>query len=143
MIRAALSVVVLAVCLGGCIQNLERPEPSLTGNDAPVSLRDLQIQTADNHRAILLRLSRPPTLVRHSSEKKRITIEAWGPIGDGDQAWRTLEQSDPQITAVHVSRTRGALSVVVDFREDSPDYTLHEMADWIMVRFANPNPGGS
>lgn len=136
-----LAVVALAAVLSGCPQNLGRPTASPTGDEAPVNLRQLQIlQTNDGHRAVLLRLSRLPTLVRHSAENDpaRIHIEAWGPTGEGDLSERELEQIDESISAVRVSRKDGALRVSVDFRSSPPPaYTVHEMADWIMIRLVS------
>jgi hypothetical protein len=135
-----LAVVALAAALGGCAQNLGRPSASPTGDEAPVTLRQVQIlQTADGHRAVLLRLSRLPTLVRHSAQTApaRIQVEAWGPVGEGDLSERELEQADPDISVVRVSRKDGALRVSVDFRSSPPPaYTVHEMADWIMIRLS-------
>jgi hypothetical protein len=102
------------------------------------------MQTADGHRAVLLRLSRLPTLVRHSTASNRIGIEAWGPVGDTDLPERELEQSDPEISVVRVSRKQGALTVYLDFRTAAPaSYTVHEMADWILIRLNSaPAPQG-
>ena len=133
---------VVALALAGCSLNLGRPTASPTGDQAPVNLRSLQIQTVDGHRAVLLRLSRAPTLVRHSyaSRPGRISVEAWGPTGDSDLPERGLDESDSEISGVRVSRTQGALRVILDFRADNPpEYTVHEMADWIMVRLGTPN----
>ena len=87
--------------------------------------------------AVLLRLSRPPTLIRHSSSKNpaQITVQAWGPAGE-DLPERALPQFDAQITQVRVWRKEGALNIVLDLQgNDPPEYTVHEMADWIMIRF--------
>jgi hypothetical protein len=124
--------------VAGCSASLGRPTAAPTGDQAPVTLRNLQIETLDGHRAVLLRLSRVPTMVRHSSssDPARITIQAWGPLGDQDLEERNLAQIDPQITQVRVSRRAGGLNVVFDLQGDKPPpYTVHEMADWIMVRF--------
>jgi len=128
----------------GCAHKLAAPTPSPTGNEAPVALRNLQVTTVDGHRAVLLRLSRSPTMVRQSSGKDpaRIVIQAWGPRGDGDLPERTLPQVDPEISDVRVSRHDGALEVVFDFKGlEPPPYSVHEMADWIMVRLGVPQEG--
>ena len=86
----------------------------------------------------MLRLSRQATLIRQSSSSRpaRITVEAWGPPGDSDLPERDLPQTDPQIAGVRVSRKSGALTVVIELKgEELPVYTVHEMADWIMIRF--------
>ncbi|MBI3786036.1 MAG: hypothetical protein HY270_21815 [Deltaproteobacteria bacterium] len=142
MSRFAFLLVVLSVAVAGCSLNLGRPTESPTGDQAPVNLRSLQIQNVDGHRAVLLRLSRLPTLVRHSYAGKpgRISVEAWGPTGASDLPERSLDQTDDEISGVRVSRSQGALRIILDFRADNPpQYTVHEMADWIMVRLGTPN----
>jgi hypothetical protein len=140
MKRAWYRVAVLAVLLAaGCAQKIGRPTAAPSGDNEPVTLRNLQIETVDGHRAVLLRLSRLPTMVRHSSGKRpaQITVQAWGPVGEGDLPERVLPQLDAQITQVRVSRHDGGLTIVLDFRgDDPPPYNVNEMADWIMVRFA-------
>jgi hypothetical protein len=141
MSRLASLLLALAFAFSGCSQISGRPTASPTGDEAPVNLRSLQIQTVEGHRAVLLRLSRLPTLVRHASADTpgRISVEAWGPVGSGDLEERTLEQTDAQISGVRVSRKEGALRVILDFRDPvPPKYTVHEMADWIMVRLGTP-----
>ena len=129
----------LLVVVVGCAQRLSAPTAAPTGDQAPVGLRNFQVTTIDGHRAVLLRLSRLPTLVRYSSSRHPagITIQAWGPLGDGDLPERSLPAEDEQITSVHVSRHEGALRVVLELSGDEPpSYSVHEMADWIMIRFA-------
>jgi len=131
---------VALLLLGGCAQQLAAPSPSPTGDQAPVALRNFEVATIDGHRAVLLRLSRLPTLVRYSSSKRpaQITVQAWGPNGE-DLPERTLQQIDPQIAQVRVSRKEGGLYVVLDLQGDEPPpYSVHEMADWIMIRFHSP-----
>lgn len=132
------SALICIVVVNGCSTSLQHPTPAPTGDEAPVTLRNLQIETVDGHRAVLMRLSRVPTLVRHSSssDPARITIQAWGPPGDQDLPERNLAEVDPQVTQVRVSRKQGALTVVLDLKGNQPPaYTVHEMVDWIMVRF--------
>jgi hypothetical protein len=127
--------------VGGCSVLQRAPTADATGNQAPVSLRNFQVQSVDGHRAVLIRLSRTPSLVRDSSSTHpgRITVEAWGPTGDRDLPERNLPQADPQMTQVRVSRNDGQLKVVLDFAgEKPPAYRVHEMADWIMIRFTAP-----
>jgi hypothetical protein len=127
----------MGAVVGGCSATLSSPTASPSGEQAPVNLRELQITSVEGHRAVLLRLSRLPTLVRYSSSSNpgRITIQAWGPVGDGDLPERVLPQDDPQVAQVRVSRQEGGLRVVLDLKSDEPPaHTVHEMADWIMVR---------
>jgi hypothetical protein len=143
-LRTGVAFSLFTLFAAGCGPELAAPTASPTGNEAPVALRNLQVTTVDGHRAVLLRLSRLPTMVRQSSGKDppRIVIQAWGPAGDGDLPERTLPQVDAQISDVRVSRRAGALSVVLVFKGvEPPPYSVHEMADWIMVRLGVPQGG--
>lgn len=138
--QAGLLAAVLGLAVSGCSRTLLGPKAAPAGGQVPVSLRNLQITSVDGHRAVLLRLSGLPTLVRHSSASHpgRILIQAWGAAGE-DLPERRLPEIDTQISQVRVSRHQGALNVILDFHADTPPvYSVREMADWIMVRFAGP-----
>jgi len=132
----AVGFALLACVAAGCAKTVA-PPAAVVGNQAPVALRNLQVANVDGHRAVLLRLSRPPELVRQSSGKHpgRIVLQAMGPAGEGDLSERDLAQVDPLLNNVRVSRRQGALEVVLEFKtEEPPPYSIHEMGDWIMVR---------
>lgn len=138
--RLALVVAGLLV-LGGCGLRPLMPTSTPVGDQAPVGLRSLQATSEGGHHALLLRLTRLPTMVRHASseEPAQITIQAWGPAGGGDLPERALPQDDPYVRQVRVSREDGMLRIVLDLRSDvPPPHMVHEMADWIMVRFGAP-----
>ncbi len=141
MILAAAFAAVSASALGGCGARSWLPTSAPEGAQAPVNLRSLEFASADGHRAVLLRLSRIPTMVRHSSstEPAQIIVQAWGPKGGGDLPARTIPQEDPYVRQVTVSREDGALKVVFDLNSTvPPPHMVHEMADWIMLRFGGP-----
>jgi hypothetical protein len=138
---ARFALLLLPLVVPACAHRMAAPTATASGDQAPVGLRNFEVTTVDGHRAVLLRLSRLPTLVRQSSSKRpaRITVEAWGPPGDSDLAERDLPQADPLIEDVRVSRSSGALTVVIELKGDEPPaYTVHQMADWIMIRFPGP-----
>lgn len=113
-----------------------------SANVAPeaVSLRNLQIESVDGRRAVLLRLSRLPQRVVYASNSApaSITVQMSGPIGEGDFEEQVLPQTDPQIVQVRVSREDGQLQVTLDLKSDvPPPYSVHEMADWIMIRLGS------
>jgi hypothetical protein len=139
--RTWLGSLLLPAVVFGCSQRMAAPTAAPSGDQAPVALRNFEVTTVDGHRAVLVRLSRLPTLVRHSSSSRpaRITVQAWGPAGDSDLAERNLPQLDAHIGDVRVSREKGALSVILELKGDEPPaYSVHEMADWIMIRFPGP-----
>jgi len=134
--------VALTLGLGGCAAWQASPDGAALGDQAPINLRSLELAAAQGRQAVLLRMSRLPTMVRHSSSSNpgRITIQAWGPQTGGDLPERALpQQEDPLVEQVRVSRKGGALTVILDLRSDvAPPYAVHEMADWIMVRLGEP-----
>lgn len=141
MMLVVVSLAAATLALGGCSSRPQMPSSTPVGEQAPVGLRSLQLTTADGHHALLLRLTRLPTMVRHASseEPAQITIQAWGPPGGGDLPERALPQEDPYIRQVRVSRDGGVLRIVVDLHGAMPPpHMVHEMADWIMVRFGGP-----
>ena len=141
---AGVGLSLVALLAVGCAYKFAAPTPVPAGSEAPVALRNLEITTVDGHRAVLLQLSRPPTLVRESSGKNpaRITILAWGPPGGADLPERAMPQLDSEIREVRVSRRAGTLQVVLEFKGAAlPPYSVHQMVDWIMVRLGAPQEG--
>jgi hypothetical protein len=141
---AGVGLSLVALLAAGCAHKLAAPTPVPAGSEAPVALRNLEITTVDGHGAVLLRLSRPPTLVRESSGENpaRIIILAWGPPGGADLPERAMPQLDSEIREVRVSRRAGTLQVVLEFKGAAlPPYSVHQMVDWIMVRLGAPQEG--
>jgi hypothetical protein len=139
-----LSGLFLVLLTFGCASRVAAPTAAPLGEDAPVALRNFEMASIDGHRAVLLRLSRIPTSVRYSDSSRpaQITIQAWGPMGDTDLPERVLPQIDPLVSQVRVSRSKGGLQVVLDLQgNEPPPFVVHEMADWIMIRFTAPEGG--
>jgi len=136
----SISLLVLSFLAAGCSARPSAPTAAPLGDEAPVNLRDLQVATSGGHRAVLLQLTRLPTLVRYSSasDPARITVQAWGPQGDTDLPERVLPQTDALVRQVTVSRSGGELRVVIELnQQELPPHRGQEMADWIMVRFTD------
>lgn len=135
--RGWLAAVALSALLSGCGAAIWSPTPAAVGVDEAITLRDVQVEAAGGHRAVLLRLSQTPSQVRYGETRNpaSITIEAWGPRGDFDLPERTLPQADALVSQVRVSRDEGCLRVKIDLQSATlPPYSVHEMADWVMVR---------
>ena len=138
-LRRVRAVVVLVgtIWAVGCAQPGAAPTPAPTGAEAPVDVRDIQLATVEGHKAVLLRLTRVPSMVRSSSSQgpAQIEVQAWGPSGDADLPERGYPQADPYVSEIRVSRKGGALRIVLQFAGNMPPrYTVHEMSDWIMIR---------
>lgn len=136
---AILATTLLSLGGAGCSMGpLQRQATLPTGTQSPVNLRNFQIASAGGHRAVFLRMSRIPTMLRHTSSggPAEIIIQAWGPEGTGDLPERALPQDDPLINEIRVSRESGALKVVLVLSTpEPPPHMVHEMADWVMIRF--------
>ena len=131
---AALGV---SAVVSGCGAAIWSPTPAAVGVDEAITLRDVQVEAAGEHRAVLLHLSQTPSQVRYGDTRNpaAITIEAWGPPGNFDLPERTLPQSDALVSQVRVSRDEGCLRVTIDMQAgELPAYSVHEIADWVMVR---------
>ncbi|MCK6555639.1 hypothetical protein L6Q96_13830 [Candidatus Binatia bacterium] len=127
----------LTAIMTGCGTVFWSPTPAAVGVDEAITLRDVQVEAAGAHRAVLLHLSQTPSQVRYGDSRRpaSITIEAWGPPGNFDLPERTLPQVDDLVSQVRVSREEGCLKVTIDMQADElPQYTVHEMADWVMIR---------
>lgn len=137
--RAGLLPVLLLVSLVGCSPQLTKGKAKTvkpSAGQAPVALQNLRVDTVDGHRAVFLHLSRVPTAVRNSSSSNpaRITVRVWGPNGE-DLPAKVLPEIDPQISKVRISRQQGILRIELDMKGTTPPpYSVHEMADWIMIR---------
>lgn len=131
----------VATVLSGCGSVFWSPTPAAVGADEGLTLRGLQVEAADGNRAVLLHLSQVPSQVRYgeSGSPPSITVEAWGPRGDFNLSERVLPQTDALISQVRVSRRDGCLRVTVEMQSaEAPPYTVHQMADWVMIRIKGP-----
>jgi hypothetical protein len=142
-LRAAL-VLVGAFCAVGCAQRAAAPSPAPVGANAPLDVRYIQVATVEGHRAVLVRLTQVPSMVRASSSRNpaEILVHAWGPMGDFDMPERNFPQPDAYLPEIRVSRKGGELRIALQLAGDvPPQYTVHEMADWIMVRLIGGRQG--
>lgn len=104
----------------------------------PLEVQDFNVVSADGYRGLFLKLSRLPDTVESHAEKNptRLVLEISGPTG-GETPEETFPGGDLLVSRVRISSTYGVLRVVVDlFGDELPEYSVHTMADWIMVRFA-------
>ena len=130
--------------LGACSQRAPLADPneeaavpdSLPGISIPLGLSDFEVVRADGRRGVFLKLSRLPDSVTHRSETDpaRIILEIKGPTGS-EEAEKSFPGGDTLVSQMRVSRQLGTLRIVIDLLgDDLPKYSVHTMADWIMVR---------
>lgn len=140
-VRLALFGLLLCVVLpAGCSRRLPTPPPAetaaLSGLSAPLDVQQFEVVSAEGYRGVFLKLSRLPESVSHHSEKNpaRIVIEVKGPTGT-ETAEEQFPGQDSLVSGFRVSRQFGTLRIVLDLEtNEPPDYSVHVMADWIMIR---------
>jgi hypothetical protein len=145
----SVAIVAAGLLLDGCAakrESLNEPASTtqaLASLSAPLDLQNFQIVDADGNRGVFLKLSRLPDSIKVHSEENpaRIVIDIAGPTG-AEAPQQTYPGNDELVTWMRVSKTFGWLQVVLDLRgNEPPPYTVHQMADYIMVRLAPPPNG--
>jgi len=103
----------------------------------PLAVEDVRVSSADGHRAVFFKLSRFADAIRHeaTSEPARIRLELAGPAVGADMPEERVVTADDVVRAVRISRSGGTVRITLELDgETPPDYSVREMADWIMVR---------
>jgi hypothetical protein len=134
---SALSVLLLTA---GCASrtHVEQPLPASTFAElsVPLSLVEFNVAGTEQGRGVILKLSRLPDSLTHRWENNpaRIIIDIAGPTGE-ESPQEVFPAGDDLVTRLEVSRTFGYLRIIIDLRtEQVPEYTVHQMADYVMVR---------
>ncbi len=106
----------------------------------PLDLSQFEVvSTGGGYRGVFLHLSRYPDAISysHQSDPARITVVLRGPTG-AETEEETFPGGDSLVSLVRVNRGLGQLNVTLDLAmDDPPDYSVHRMADWVMVRISN------
>jgi hypothetical protein len=111
-------------------------ERGLTALSVPLDIQDYRIVNVDGHRGVLLKLSRLPDAVddRADTNPPRVILDIKGPTGEEAPA-QELPGHDSLVSRLEVTRSFGVLHVTLELQgRDVPPYTVHRMADWVMVR---------
>jgi len=142
-----LALLLLGCAVRGALTHSAKPQgstmPQLPGISIPLDLRTFEVASADGRKGAFLKLSRLPDSVAYHSESKpaRIVLEIKGPTGE-ETAEETFPGGDTLVSRFRVSRRFGVLRVVLDLQgDDPPEYSVHTMADWIMVRLDASDAG--
>lgn len=138
-------ICIAALTVGGCSQRLPLEEASSTPDfshlTSPLDLRQFEVvASAGGYRGVFLRLSRFPESVTttDSSDPGRIVLDITGPTGQ-ESPEESFPGGDSVVSQVRVSRYTGLLRITLDLSvPDPPKYSVHRMADWIMIRMKSP-----
>jgi hypothetical protein len=113
----------------------------LGGLVVPLAVRSFDISAADGERGVFFKLSRVPDGITesHDSDPGRIILKVAGPATGEDLAPQWYPGADTLVSQIQMSRTSGQLQSVLQLSTpDPPPYSVHQMADWIMVRLEQP-----
>ena len=106
---------------------------------APLELSQFEVvASGGGYRGVFLKLSRFPDAIASSdrSDPAQIILDISGPTG-AETPEETFPGGDTLVSRVRVTRAIGSLRVVLDLAaDDPPEYTVHQMGDWVMVRLA-------
>ena len=94
------------------------------------------VASGGGYRGVFLRLTRFPDSVTYfdQEEPARIYIDIQGPTGV-ELPEEAYPGRDNLVSMIRVTRNLGTLRVVLDLAtQKAPEYSVHRMADWIMVR---------
>ena len=111
-------------------------ESSLTALSVPLDLQDYRVVSSDGQRGVFLKLSRLPDAVsdRTAKDPPRVILEVKGPTG-AEAPEQEFPGGDTVVSRVKVARAFGVLQVTLELQgRDVPPYSVHTMADWVMVR---------
>lgn len=139
---------IFALGVGACSQRLPleeagtaTPEADYSAASAPLDLRQFEVvASGGGYRGVFLKLSRFPESVVAAKydDPARIVLDIRGPTGT-ESPEEVFPGGDAIVTRVRVRRDIGLLQVILDIVGDhAPDYSVHRMADWIMVRMQPP-----
>jgi hypothetical protein len=134
----------LLLCGAGCARRAPLAEPMSMDKfahlAAPLEVREFEVVGVDEHRGLFIKLSRLPDSVSHHVEydPASIVLEIGGPTG-GESPEESFPGHDGLVQRLRITRTFGGLRVAIDLQGgEVPDYSVHQLADYIMVRLAPP-----
>ena len=114
------------------------PPDTFANLSVPLDIREFEVVSADDNRGVFVKLSRLPDDVQFHDESHpaRIVLDIKGPTGE-ESPEEVFPGKDALVSRIRVTRTPGNLQVVLELDSDvAPEYTVHPLADWIMVRFS-------
>jgi len=116
------------------------PPPWLSSLEAaPLAVENVSVSSSQGYHAIFFKLSRFPDKVSDSvgANPARIHLELAGPAGGKDLPEERIMLADSFVHAVRMSRTNGNVHITMEVEgNEAPYVSVHEMADWVMVRTA-------
>ena len=109
----------------------------------PLEVVEFRSSEGEGEHALFLRLSRFPDAMGYSVQEvpPEVVIRLEGPAAGDDIPEERVVISDSVIQAMRLSRTSGAVTVVVEISAaELPPYRVEQAADWLIVRVKPPTP---
>jgi hypothetical protein len=132
-----IATVAIALAIAGCAG---RKEPELLTPEqfaelsVPLDVREFRTSSGSGTQAIFIKLSRLPDGVSHHAEPASIVLDISGPAGPATVDEESLVADSP-LTRIRVARAPRVLRLSLDLeRGVVPPYSVHVLADWIMIR---------
>lgn len=142
-----IAAVVFALAIAGCTA---RSQPELLTPQqfaelsVPLDIREYRTTSGGGTQAIFIKLSRLPDGIEHhvDTAAASIVLDIKGPAGPATVDEESLQAESP-LTRIRVARGPQALRLSLDLeRGEVPPYSVHLLADWIMVRLDIPGLQG-
>ena len=133
----------LTACAGRSEPELLTPE-QFAEMSVPLDVREYRTSSGGGMEAIFIKLSRLPDGVSHRTEPTTgsIVLDIGGPAGPATVDDESLQAESP-LTRIRVARAPKVLRLFLDLeRAEIPPYSVHVLADWIMVRLEAPGVEG-
>lgn len=141
------AAVALALVIAGCAASKEQPlltAEQIAELSVPLDIREFRTANGSGNQAVFIKLSRLPDGLDHHVEPNTgtIVIDVRGPVGAATVDDEALQAQSP-LSRIRVARTPKLLRLSLDLeRGEVPPYSVHLLADWIMVRLDAPGVQG-
>lgn len=135
--------VAVALAIAGCTAQ-SQPEiltpEQFAELSVPLDIREYRTVNGSGTQAVFIKLSRLPNGVDHhvESASASIVLDVKGPAGPATVDEESLQGTTP-LARIRVARGPNVLRLSLDMeRGEVPPYSVHLLADWIMVRLETP-----
>ena len=141
------AAIAIALVITGCAATQEQPlltAEQIAELSVPLDIREFRTATGSGSQAVFIKLSRLPDGLDHHVEPNSgsIVLDVRGPAGAATVDEEALPAESP-LSRIRVARGPKLLRLSLDLeRGEVPPYTVHLLADWIMVRLDAPGVRG-
>lgn len=142
------AALIIALCSPGCAGRTKSPDvlapETFADLSLPLDVREYRVARSTSGQGIFIKLSRLPDAIDHHlvSRPPSIVLDIKGPTGPDTGGEESLEAESP-LSRIRITRHPNVLRVSLDLDADeAPQYSVHLLADWIMIRLEGPGYSG-